>query len=330
MNEIENIFVRSEYQEHMRNETLQRARIKMGEVFQLPNERYALVCIHCSEEFQYFSEFTLHVNEHLKNIPVKYDQQCADEIAFVKTEIDLDDESSEMIEIISDETTETKANIENSTSIPKTETEDKKEDLTQNVPYNVDEDSCEMENDFGNDDYCVSDIDLDDSIAKESKETVMKTTELTKTTKQKTEKTPKMKKDGTPRKKYTKSVKPSQMEQTEITKKYEKLLERFSDRNEDPMNPLNFEVFKAEKVDGLFPCSIKDTPEVRLIATLSVHSYKYEKIGRDFACPICATRFPNPASVRRHLFTHVTEPVMLCGFCPEKFRAIRYLSESVI
>lgn len=40
-------------------------RIKFGEIFQVTKENYIFVCIHCSEEFQYFTELILHVEEHL-------------------------------------------------------------------------------------------------------------------------------------------------------------------------------------------------------------------------------------------------------------------------
>lgn len=43
-------------------------RTKMGEVYKLENREYSLVCGFCSEEFQYFSEFTLHVEEHLHKL----------------------------------------------------------------------------------------------------------------------------------------------------------------------------------------------------------------------------------------------------------------------
>lgn len=331
MSEIENIFVRSDYQEH-NTATVQRARIKMGEVFQLPNERYALVCIHCSEEFQYFSEFTLHVQDHFQKVILPRDGQMPAEIAFVKTEIDDDDDENVMdvIEIIDTET-EKKTRATASTSIKKNEnvkkpeenkTEVKKQELKQNIKLDDDDDSCEMFDDFGNDDYYGSDVD---DAAKETKKEI-EPIEPAKKSKQTKEKVPKKKKrSATPRKEYVKSEKQPQMAPDDVMKTYEKLLEKFTSANESPMDPMVFEIFKAEKVDGLFPCTIKDTPEVRLMATLSMQSYKYEKIGREFLCPICTAPFPNPTSVRRHLFTHVKEPVMLCGYCPEKFRAIRYL-----
>lgn len=331
MTEIENIFVRSDYQEHG-GATLQRARIKMGEVFQLPNERYALVCIHCSEEFQYFSEFTLHVQDHFQKVILTRDEQMPAEMAFVKTEIDDDDENvMDVVEIVDTETVK-KPRATASTSVKdenvKKPDENKTETKKHNIAPNMDEeDSCEMFDDFGNDDFYGSNDDDDtvkETTACDSKKIEPKTTEPAKQPKQAKGKVPKKKK---PRKEHVKTDKPTPMEANDVTKAYEKLLEKFTSAGESPMDPMTFEIFKAEKIDGLFPCTIKDTPEVRLIASLSVHSYKYEKIDRDFLCPICTAPFPNPTSVRRHLFTHVKEPVMLCGFCPAKFRGIRYLRE---
>lgn len=41
-------------------------RTKRGEVYQLPNNKFTFVCVHCSNEFQHFGEFTLHVQTHLE------------------------------------------------------------------------------------------------------------------------------------------------------------------------------------------------------------------------------------------------------------------------
>lgn len=38
-------------------------RTKRGEVYQLSNDKFTFVCVHCSDEFQYFTEFTLHVQQ---------------------------------------------------------------------------------------------------------------------------------------------------------------------------------------------------------------------------------------------------------------------------
>lgn len=39
-------------------------RTKRGEVYQLPDNNFLFVCVHCSKEYQHFAEFTLHVQVH--------------------------------------------------------------------------------------------------------------------------------------------------------------------------------------------------------------------------------------------------------------------------
>ncbi len=43
-------------------------RTKRGEVYQLSNNKFTFVCIHCPNEFQHFAEFTLHVQTHLHDV----------------------------------------------------------------------------------------------------------------------------------------------------------------------------------------------------------------------------------------------------------------------
>lgn len=54
-------------------------RIKMGDVYKIQNEQYSLVCVHCLAEFQYFSEFTLHVEEHLQKFVTNKEETANDE-----------------------------------------------------------------------------------------------------------------------------------------------------------------------------------------------------------------------------------------------------------
>lgn len=315
MSQIEDIFLDVDFS---LNQSMPRNRVKMGEVFQLPNERYALVCIHCSEEFQYFSEFTLHVQEHFQRLK----PMLASEM--IKTEAEIDESISRVepqeLEVL---------------DLPKLTvdgTDDRvKDTISEKVENNYSDDDF---NDFL--DVCVnndSDIDdeevvkqppLIDKIAKIvlepiviTKPTKVKVAPKTKT-KAKTANRPTIKQP---------KAKRIKLESQAVSNRYEDMLAKFLDTNDDPMDPIKFEIFKAEKVDGLFPCTIKDTPEVRMISTFSVHSYKYDKRDKDYLCPVCMSAFPNPTSVRRHLFTHIKEPVFLCGFCPEKFRALRYLRD---
>lgn len=46
-------------------------RTKLGEVFQLHTKEVVLVCCVCSEEFEYFTEFVLHAQEHLQQLSIE-------------------------------------------------------------------------------------------------------------------------------------------------------------------------------------------------------------------------------------------------------------------
>lgn len=46
------------------NECNEVQKLKIGEIFQLKDNSLLLCCIHCLQEFQYFTEFSLHIQEH--------------------------------------------------------------------------------------------------------------------------------------------------------------------------------------------------------------------------------------------------------------------------
>lgn len=289
MSQIEDIYLSSDYSINPAPSAV--SRVKMGEVYQLPNERYALVCIHCTEEFQYFSEFTLHVQDHFHRMNVE-------KVIVSPDLIKLEEE-----EIVPKTVEETEVNtIEPDATF--------KQNIETDVAVNVKEDQSDEDfNEFMDDNFDSDNAD-EQSTPNETKEITI--------AKPKT----KQKRVG---KTSTKPTKAKRIKLEPVADPYDQLLAKYMNSGEDSMDPVTFEIFKAEKVDGLFPCTILDTPEVRMMASYSVHSYKYEKQGKDNLCPVCKTAFPNPASVRRHVFTHVKDKVFLCGFCPEKFRAIRYL-----
>lgn len=315
MEQIEDIFLSSDYTLH-HQQPIQTSRIKMGEVFQLPNERYALVCIHCSEEFQYFSEFTLHVQDHFPRM--NFDKHISMAVDSIKSEVEIEDSNSK--------------NDESPENLIEQPTE---EIITASIKNSMPpEDSMKIDDHHSDDDFeeffdvCIdrnSDVDINSeeenpSMPTKMKEIALESVVKTRQTKIKTKS--KASKSSTKEKRpYRRNI------QAATSQSYEELLEKYMSSGNDPMDPVKFELFKAEKVDGLFPCTIKDTPEVRMMASFSLHSYKYEKKGRNYCCPVCASHFPNPASVRRHVFTHIKDRVFLCGFCPQKFRAIRYLRD---
>lgn len=308
MNQIEDIFFESDFSA---TQPVQKSRIKMGEVFQLPNERYALVCIHCSEEFQYFSEFTLHVQEHLLRLKPQKDDSQQMPTEFIKREKDIDEPKQN--------------NAEVAETIPQ---EPEVIQLIENVVNKTD--NLREDEDYSDDDYNnFLDVCMDDNsaICSEDNQEEQSTSTVTKESVFKSSSTKAKASKEKTKTKLTKSTYKKRTRQISNagTHAYEELLAKYVNSEDDPLDPVKFEIFKAEKIDGLFPCTIKDTPEVRMMASFSVHTYKYEKHDKDYLCPICKSAFPNPASVRRHVFTHVKDKVFLCGFCPEKFRAIRYL-----
>lgn len=46
------------------NECNEVAKVKIGEIFQLNDNTLSMCCVHCSQEFHYFTEFSLHIQEH--------------------------------------------------------------------------------------------------------------------------------------------------------------------------------------------------------------------------------------------------------------------------
>lgn len=46
------------------NECNEVQKLKIGEIFQLKDSSLSLCCTHCLQEFQYFTEFSLHIQEH--------------------------------------------------------------------------------------------------------------------------------------------------------------------------------------------------------------------------------------------------------------------------
>lgn len=73
------------------NSTTQSNRIKRGEIYELPNNKFSFVCVHCLSEFQHFTEFTLHVQKHLnsdiqKAVLSRHFRDCSVELIKVRND----------------------------------------------------------------------------------------------------------------------------------------------------------------------------------------------------------------------------------------------------
>lgn len=63
---FESVYV-NDSQNRSEHKLLDMERLKIGEVFQVRQDHFAFVCIHCSQEFQSFHRFTAHIASHYHN-----------------------------------------------------------------------------------------------------------------------------------------------------------------------------------------------------------------------------------------------------------------------
>lgn len=63
------------------NDNSQFQKLKIGEIFQLSDTSLSMTCINCSQEFQYFTEFSLHIQEHYLRGEVAQLKEIKEEIS---------------------------------------------------------------------------------------------------------------------------------------------------------------------------------------------------------------------------------------------------------
>lgn len=307
MDQIENIFIQSE------GDTLdpiglnQFNRVKMGEVFQLHNERYALVCIHCSEEFQYFSEFTLHVQEHFQNVilgteektptgePVNESVQKSPSIASEAIEVKVEPALMEISDAADEYNSDGGCN--------------------DFIGANSSDNSSEVESKTPNKQNTM-----------EIQNNAMKVGEMSnsqpKTTKKDTKRTKSLSKCE---EKIQKPRKVITFKRKACASEYKRLVADFESSASHPANKRAFDVFKYEVTSSIFPSNIRDTIEIRMLAKYVLRGYTFEEKDGKMMCPVCDAGYKDSDTVRRHILTHVSEPVFECGLCSAPFRAPRYL-----
>lgn len=74
-------------------------KLKIGEIFQLRDNSLSMCCVHCLQEFQYFTEFSLHIQDHYLSGEIAQLKEIKEEIP---TEIDREDLTQTNIIIESD------------------------------------------------------------------------------------------------------------------------------------------------------------------------------------------------------------------------------------
>lgn len=307
MDQIENIFICTDEtnMEHLKREpsTSNLDRVKLGEVYKLQNEMYSLICFHCLDEIQYFSEFTLHVEEHLRKIVTGQAEITTQTETIEKTvtKKEIDSTASVTLSIPLQQSSEQRKEFAGYIINPKEEI----------VHYSDDDQH------FGNDDSidCYTELEKADLPTVEKEEICKKeiSTEAISNGRKR------QSKSIAKRKKKT----PAKIDRA----RYKLLIEEESKANETATKNI-FDKFKSEISESIYPLEMIDSPESRLLAKYSVRKYQYEKIDKFFACPLCQGPFKDVSAVRRHIFSHATKPFFMCP-CGELFRLPRYLREHI-
>lgn len=244
MNQIENIFVCEDdnkfdvQDNHSSASNLNR--IKMGEVYKIQNEKYSLVCVQCSDEFQYFTEFTLHVEEHLRKLASENFHRTEDnKTVEIKVEIDTEIGETQMI-----------------TESPKTRNGSINNTTVVDVAAKVEIQSSEDDGDpaFENDTF-IDDYSDDEILGNKSKEIKIENSFNKKETiKQKP--TPKEVVKKPPKTKIVRrKAKPKKMDSY-----MKQLLAEEEQKSNDEMLLAIFNKYKAELACTLFPMDLIDTP----------------------------------------------------------------------
>lgn len=82
---METVFVGESLMDSSENNRLQK--LKIGEIFQLGDSSLSMSCLNCSQEFQYFTEFSLHIQDHFWHGEITQSKEIKEEISN-----DIDDE----------------------------------------------------------------------------------------------------------------------------------------------------------------------------------------------------------------------------------------------
>ncbi|XP_031621830.1 zinc finger protein 16-like [Contarinia nasturtii] len=68
MDDFESVYLQDEFNNSASTKRLcPMDRLKIGEVFQVRHNQFVFVCIHCTQEFQQFTRFTAHIQNHYHN-----------------------------------------------------------------------------------------------------------------------------------------------------------------------------------------------------------------------------------------------------------------------
>lgn len=321
-------------------------RIKMGEVFRLHNKAVILACIHCAEEFEYFTEFTLHVQEHLY-------QLTEQNRAIVLVE---DIGNSEDLEIKTDLTSHVDQqeaadpNISWRTSQSSSDDavfDGETEAFELNVAWNDDSSeeeevreadgnrSCKVEEKGSYENKLLPMISaggiqpvvtnektrISDNLRDGPKLGSSIRSSISRTAAESSTVNKSKKPTQTIRKATKTHMKPKSPEQI----RYDALIREYQAKTSDSDGLRKLNLFRMQV--NVFPSNVADTPESRFFASHYIKSATYEKAADRYLCPFCNKDFPDKYAIRRHILSHTKRRLIECGLCTKTFRIPRNLQQ---
>lgn len=293
-------------------DTVNMARVKLGEVFQISTKCYEFVCIHCSKEFQIFSEFIVHVEAHLRSFA---------------------QELTRPAEVIRNET------IQN--QIIRSETVDNE----TRIDFKVNDGNHQQEDDMNSflDKYNCSDMDSDGS-TKKNVDNVLNTQSDNKRIrnffvcsicKQR------FTDDGNFKEHFMSHVKKETTIKClfcEQKFRHSRFLRRHVLVQHQKSNQNEFEQIHSHVIFECYICKKRiygrtlDEKKFNLCFHLEIthNNKKFRQVDKLFQCTICGKYFRSDKYVREHIAIHEhTEKNLKCPFCDQKFTLASYVRRHI-
>lgn len=291
-------------------------RIKMGNVFQLHTKEVVLVCSHCLEEFVCFTEFSVHVQEHLKQL---WHQSVVTFGDINKKDGDQTESLPEKSSNQQDLSTETATNTDTLAISMKTE-----ESIDGDAAENLSSDNnieCWLQNpnksepiiDFNEplvqlpannktfstensnkpQDFAIASTSSNILVAENADQPLDLKVKLETANND----------DG-----HSKAD------------RYDELLKEY---NATSSTAQSLRVLKRFR-DKLTLFEMDDTPEARMLANIYMKASEYGRIqvnGKRNMCPICGKAYVNCTGMRSHIFSHSKTNLFHCLMCTKRIRS---------
>lgn len=272
----------------------------MGEVFQSHTREVVLVCTHCHEEFEYFTEFSLHAQEHL--------EQLWQQSAVVVDEID----KSKVCEFDSNESQNQTVSSVGAISYG-----------NSSVNWN----NTESMEDGTSGNYMIIEFSSDESEADDCRDDGMDSDESTQietrieTQAASTPKNTKSTGKSPPRQSLKQRIL-AYRKKGDYSVQHKRCIEEYeaSTSKANALRKLN--IFRMSIKE--FSCYVEDTAESRMLASYVIKNVKIPMLVDQYVCPVCDIAFKDVHFLKKHILTHAEQPIFRCELCSQRFRSVQH------